>query len=179
MKHVLIIGGTGMLAGLSAELADMGIKVSVIGRNEEKHENVKRMSLYPENIISLIIDHSYHLTLKEQLMKTMEENGPIDTVIAWVESYVTLEYIVNYVSINAESFRLFHIRGSRRYFEDQQLTVPFNCLSRKVYLGFVLSEQGSRWLTNEEISNGVLNAVQQDLVSSIVGTIEPYEKRPQ
>ncbi|MFC4409694.1 hypothetical protein ACFOZY_04505 [Chungangia koreensis] len=179
MKHVLIIGGTGMLAGLSAELADHGVKVSVIGRNEERHESVKRMSQKPENIISLVIDHSYHHTLKEQLMKTMEENGPIDTVIAWVESIVTLEYIVNYVSISAESFRLFHVRGSRRYFEDQKLTVPFNCLVRKVYLGFILSGNSSRWLTNEEISNGVLHAVQHDLVSSVVGTIEPYEKRPQ
>lgn len=178
MKHVLVIGGTGMLAGLSSTLADEGILVSVIGRNEERHNDVKRMTVHPENIISLVIDHSHHLTLKEQLMKTMEENGPIDTIVAWVESFATLQYIVNYVSITAERFTLFHVRGSRRYFEDEELMVPFNCLHRKVYLGFVMNDLGSRWLTNEEISSGVLHAVKHDLKTSVVGTIEPYEKRP-
>lgn len=178
MKHALIIGGTGMLAGFSADLAEHGVTVSVIGRNEERHENVKRMTAHPENVNSLIIDHSHHHPLKEQLLRTMEQNGPIDTVIAWVESFDTLKYIIDFVSIHSETFRLFHIRGSRRYFEDQELVTPVNCRERKIYLGFVLTERGSRWLTNEEISNGVRHAVEQDLSSFIVGTIEPYDKRP-
>ena len=72
MKHSLIIGGTGMLAGLSAHFAGQGVTVSVIGRNEERHEKVKQMTAHPENVNSLIIDHSQHHTLKEQLLRTID-----------------------------------------------------------------------------------------------------------
>lgn len=49
---------------------------------------------------------------------------------------------------------------------------------REVMLGFVPLGTGSRWLTNEEISDGVIDAVGTDGERSIVGVVEPWELRP-
>jgi hypothetical protein len=47
-----------------------------------------------------------------------------------------------------------------------------------VVLGFVAGETGSRWLTNDEISTGVLKAVDEDAPLSIVGETRPWSARP-
>jgi hypothetical protein len=52
-----------------------------------------------------------------------------------------------------------------------------DCYSQ-VILGFVLDGNSSRWLTNDEISAGVIKAIEQPEEISIVGSIEPWERRP-
>lgn len=48
-----------------------------------------------------------------------------------------------------------------------------------VILGFVLLPGGqSRWLTNSEISQGVLDAIAAEAKRHIVGTVEPWSRRP-
>ncbi|HEC4819224.1 TPA: short-chain dehydrogenase, partial [Bacillus cereus] len=46
--HALVIGGTGMLKKVSMWLCEKRFYVSIIGRDEVKLENVKRMSSAPE-----------------------------------------------------------------------------------------------------------------------------------
>ena len=46
--HALVIGGTGMLKKVSMWLCEKGFYVSIIGRDEVKLENVKRMSSAPK-----------------------------------------------------------------------------------------------------------------------------------
>lgn len=52
------------------------------------------------------------------------------------------------------------------------------CELRQVILGFVIVDDGSRWLTHEEISGGVIEAMQSDRGRSVVGAMEPWEERP-
>ena len=53
-----------------------------------------------------------------------------------------------------------------------------NIQYRQVILGFVIEGGRSRWLTHAEISGGVLDAVRNDRLFSIVGTVEPWSLRP-
>lgn len=53
-----------------------------------------------------------------------------------------------------------------------------NCRLRQVVLGFKVEPGGSRWLTNAEISDGVLSAVTGDLAHSVVGQVAPWSARP-
>jgi len=53
-----------------------------------------------------------------------------------------------------------------------------DCAARQVVLGFKLEAGGSRWLTNAEISDGVLEAVRTDRAYTIVGQAEPWSARP-
>ncbi|MED4701280.1 hypothetical protein P9436_19755 [Lysinibacillus capsici] len=42
----------------------------------------------------------------------------------------------------------------------------------------MMEEGHARWLTHEEISQGVIVAIQQDPPIHIVGTLQPWAKRP-
>ena len=45
-------------------------------------------------------------------------------------------------------------------------------------LGFQLEGERSRWLTHEEISSGIIEALERQASRSIVGVVEPWEMRP-
>lgn len=178
MKHVLVIGGTGMLSTLCSTLADDGNIVSVIGRNEERHKRITYNTKNVDNIESIIIDYNDHHGLEKLLRNSIQKYGPIDVVVSWMESEESFEFINNQIAEHTDSYQLFHIRGSRRYFENEIVELPDNAQYRKVFLGFILTERGSRWLANEEISMGVYEAMKLDVEQHIVGVIEPYELRP-
>ncbi|GKV55832.1 hypothetical protein NCCP2222_17790 [Sporosarcina sp. NCCP-2222] len=76
-------------------------------------------------------------------------------------------------------FRLIHVKGSRRYFQDEFVNLPFSCIREVVYLGFIQEETSSRWLTNEEISDGVIAQIESGGVGRIVGQLHPYGNRPE
>ncbi|EJY55896.1 hypothetical protein URH17368_1284 [Alicyclobacillus hesperidum URH17-3-68] len=83
--------------------------------------------------------------------------------------------ISNHVGI---PWRLFHVRGSAAYLHPEPPKVPPNCMYRQVVLGFVAEETGSRWLTHAEITGGLVEAIRSDCERLVVGTLEPWEKRP-
>ncbi|MBK7159886.1 MAG: hypothetical protein IPH77_15465 [Ignavibacteria bacterium] len=61
----------------------------------------------------------------------------------------------------------------------EQLFYRFKNINyKKILLGFVIEDEKSRWLTNTEISNGVIDALKKDEDTFIVGKVEPWEKRP-
>ncbi len=53
-----------------------------------------------------------------------------------------------------------------------------NIIYRKIILGFILEDDKSRWLNNAEISNGLIDAITLEKDAYVVGTVEPWEKRP-
>ena len=52
------------------------------------------------------------------------------------------------------------------------------CAYRQVLLGFLLEDAGARWLTNAEISAGVLKAIDDDAPFTALGVTEPWALRP-
>nr|QQZ48808.1 hypothetical protein JKL49_15675 [Phenylobacterium glaciei] len=52
------------------------------------------------------------------------------------------------------------------------------CELRQVVLGFKVEEAGSRWLTHDEISDGVLEAARADRLLTIIGQTEPWSAKP-
>ena len=42
----------------------------------------------------------------------------------------------------------------------------------------LIEDETSRWLTNTEISNGVIDGIMNEKDYFIVGKIEPWERRP-
>lgn len=177
-KHALIIGGTGMLKNVSIWFVDQDFTVSVIGRSEEKHLELKNSASNPDHINSLRVDYNEQSSLGECVRNAVKEYGPISVVVSWTPSLSSLELVSKIVSEKSSEWKLFQVKGSRRYFEEDSLNVPAGCEHRSVYLGFILVDDDSRWLTNEEISEGVIKSVKNDEEKAIVGTLHPYEKRP-
>ena len=174
-NHVLIIGGTGMLAGVSTFLAHKGSSVSVIGRTAAKFEQLKAGSP-PNTIFPIRVDFNSE-TLFSEIEKAIAERGPFDLIISWTPNYRALEQICQ-MNNQVTSFRLLHVKGSRRYFEDEEIVIPENCSYEKVFLGFVVGGETSRWLTNDEIANGVIQQITSMGDERIVGQLIPYSARP-
>ncbi|MBL5768337.1 MULTISPECIES: short-chain dehydrogenase [Heyndrickxia] len=183
MKHALVVGGTGMLSNTSLWLMSKGYQVSVIGRNVNRMEGLISRSIDRSLIIPILVDYSDVALLKRNLRQAIERNGPIELVIAWIHSYAenALEIISKEVSHwNEGTWSLFHVLGSSRNLSEikSEINVFDSCRYHQVQVGFVIENGHSRWLTNEEISQGVIDSVQNDKLTNIIGTLEPWEKRP-
>ena len=174
-NHALIIGGTGMLAGVCLHLAHEGYSVSVIGRTLSKYKRLKVES--PSNsIFPLLVDYDTD-NVYEEINNAILERGSFDLIISWTPNYSVLERICA-MNDGDKPFRLVHVKGSGRYFEDEPILIPTQCNYQKVFLGFVMENSGSRWLTHSEIANGVIKQIETGEKMGIIGQIDPYEARP-
>jgi hypothetical protein len=171
--HTLVVGGTGMLATVTTWLAEQGHTVSVVSR---------RAGTAPDGGVNPIeVDYRDSETLRQRMFKAMRTYGSIDLAVFWIHSDApnAFRVIAQEISKHAERpWRLFHVRGSAAYLHPESPQVPTDCLYRQVILGFVTNSNGSRWLTQDEISGGVIEAIRTDREYSVVGTLHPWEKRP-
>jgi hypothetical protein len=183
MKHALVIGGTGMLANVSLWLINEGYHVSVIGRNSKRMNKLISLSKDETFITPILVDYNHDYELREQLDISVKKNGQIDIVIAWIHTIgknVLKNVITEDFSGLNHPWRLLHVLGSDSNLVDVKghVTMETNCLYRQVQLGFVIEGETSRWLTNEEISNGVIESIKKDKLVNLVGVLEPAIKRP-
>lgn len=179
MSHALIIGGNGMLKEASIWLASKYDYVTVIGRSKKK---MKFLIDQCKNINPLYLDYHNTNHLKLRIEEQIRKLGDIDLVVAWVHSTApdTLSTIINMVSKQNNNWNLVHILGSRSNLETikKNISISENCTYSQVQLGFVRENNKTRWLTNTEISSGVIKAISQKDAKYIVGMIEPWEQRP-
>lgn len=174
--HALIVGGTGMLAGLTKWLAEEGHIVSVVSRGREPFPEIADGRLYP-----ITVDYRNPDVLRERINETICTNGPISLAVFWIHSDAPDAFGVIADELSAHSadpWRLFHVRGSAVHLHPEAPHVPSNCLYHQVVLGFVDEGSGSRWLTDDEISGGVIEAIRSDRERTVVGTLDPWDARP-
>ncbi|MCA1039271.1 hypothetical protein LCM00_07180 [Bacillus infantis] len=85
---------------------------------------------------------------------------------------------MQYIAQDDKYTELYEIKGSHASRE------PFNGLDSaslkwmRIILGFRFEEDTARWLTHDEISEGVLKAISLKAPLYTVGVTEPWEKRP-
>jgi len=81
MMHALVIGGSGMLAGVCLWLAREGHRVTVIGRDRRK---LDRLSGQNSRISGVSADYSQSAAFSETLNELMKQRGPAGLVVAWM-----------------------------------------------------------------------------------------------
>ena len=112
----------------------------------------------------------------------IEKNGAIDIVIAWIHSNApkALKVIAKEMSANQKPWELFHVLGSSSDLNKvkKEITVSGNCSYFQIQLGFIIEEERSRWLTNEEISKGVIEAINRKNNLVTIGQVKPRKLRP-
>jgi len=182
MRHALVIGGSGMLAGASLWLAREGHQVSVIGRNPQK---LKRLCDQHPNLQGVPADYSRAAEFAGTLNDLMRLRGPARLVVAWIHHDED-----RVIGQTAEAIRLaggadfawdlYHVLGSGSNLDEilRKVPVPPECAYHQVQLGFVIEGDRSRWLTHDEIGNGVIECIRNNRRRHVVGTLEPWEKRP-
>lgn len=187
MSHVLVAGGTGMLKDVSLYFASHGMTVSVIGRDHGKFEELIISKGSSGFINPVRVDYTNYEQLRLKLINALNTYGPVETAVCWLHSTAPeaphiIAEILNEANIPV---KYFHILGSS-YADPSVINEDFeqlfcrfkNIIYKRIILGFVTEDDKSRWLTDTEIGNGVIDALKKDEDTFIVGKVEPWEKHP-
>ncbi|AQQ52585.1 short-chain dehydrogenase [Planococcus lenghuensis] len=178
MNHALVIGGTGMLADVTRWLAEQGYHVSVVARNPDKMQPLRTAG----DVHPVFADYTNTAELIAGIIEQIRQHGPIALVVAWVHSNAphALPAVIRLIDETEEKWSLFQVLGSSWDQENirKAVDVPATCRYHGIQLGFIVEEGQSRWLTNHEISAGVIEAIRTNAPISVIGTLEPWERRP-
>jgi hypothetical protein len=185
IPHMLVVGGSGMLAGLCLRLAGEGCKVSIIARDRNRLQSLTEKAP-PGGILPVAVDYCDAQAFERALDRLAGDcDGPPTQAVGWIHDEVAPDaslQIADHVGI------FWHVLGSAaadpsapRLLADWRDRIsryrPAHDY-RQIVLGFVIEAQRSRWLTDAEICNGVYDAIRNAQSTSIVGTIAPWSRRP-
>ena len=181
MSHVLIVGGTGMLKGVTESYARNGDAVSVVARTMRRIEPLTKAYA---TIVGVPVDYREPDALQTALSGAVAAQGPVDLAVVWMHDDADDAPLIVADHLGPDALYV-HVLGSAAADPsdpDQPFAVELSALLgpryRQIILGFIQEERGSRWLTNAEISDGVLKGIASGEQRFIVGTERPWEVRP-
>lgn len=183
MSHALVVGGTGMLFGLSVELARRFRALTVVARRASRLAALGDAIGAMGTLNPVALDWHDDQALAAALRAAQDAHGPIDLAVCWIHG--SAPRAPRLVAERIAPARFVHVVGSaagdparvgdaRR---DAVASVP-GIDYRQVILGFVLEGERSRWLTDAEIARGTLAALESEEDPRVVGTIRPWSRRP-
>jgi molybdopterin-guanine dinucleotide biosynthesis protein A len=150
--HALVVGGTGMLAPAARALTERGHVVTCIAR---------RGGDLGSGVIVERVDYRDGAQLGESLARATQSRGPIELAVCWIHTDgPEAPRIV--ADALAPGARLVQVFGTRVWPLEH---VPIHIAYRQVHLGSI----DGRWLAHEEISTGVIEAVDADRPVTVVG----------
>ena len=160
--HALVVGGTGMLAGLTRALVERGHPVTSLSRRGAMPVAASASnSLLQARFSPVAVDYRQTGALRDALGRAVSERGPLELAVCWVHTDGP-EVPALVAEALAPGARLVQVFGTRIW---PLADVPLHIAYRQVLLGSL----GGRWLTHEEISTGALAAVDADLPVRVVG----------
>jgi len=176
--HALLIGMTGMLAPVARQIVGESQHVTLCARGAAKFSFGEKF--LDDKVMKLPLDY----TDETHFLDTLRIRGPVDLAITWL--HPTAHALRNAIAdCVVPGGKIVEVMGSAAGrpdgFADERLDAMKSQLGktyRQVILGFVLDGGTSRWLTHEEICAGVLAAYRGHQPRTIVGTLDPWEKRP-
>ena len=161
----MVVGGTGMLAGVCRELAGRGSRLSVLAR---------RPADLGTGVTCYTCDYTDTASFEAAASDAIRQNGKPSLLITWIHATAPNggDQIHSWTN-PARHIRVLGSASANKPAPDQS-----EAGVEHVILGFVVGPAGSRWLTNEEICEGVMRAVDHPQPRTVVGVLEPWEKRP-
>jgi len=183
-KHALVVGGTGMLKNVSLVLAKDGYIVSIIARDKIRlNKLVEEAKIADGRIVPIALDYKDDNKLKESIQSTIRENGIISLAVIWIHSIApnALNIVASLVGNSDEKCLFYNIQGSidisvlakQKDVVIKKFQVFPNLDYHQIILGHIKETNGSsHWLTNNEISKGVLEAIFNSKQSFIVGQLD-------
>lgn len=182
--HVFIVGGTGMLRQASRALAARCQTLTSVARTgaslQTLHDDIAHLGLTHHR---LALGWRDSATFVRSLATHINRVGYPSLAVVWVHQDSLGSAIA---SVLARRCDFFQVHGSAAADSPacdlEQSTAtnggPEGRRRHQVILGFHRDVDGARWLTDTEISNGVLNAVAQDDAMTVAGTVTPWSSRP-
>lgn len=187
-SHTLLVGATGMLRGAAVELGRHSAHVTSIARTESSLAHLDRdlrgtgCAHHPVPLDYRAVDR-----FTDALVTATTECGPIDLAVGWFHASgrgasLALAEVLSRQGTDARYFRVLGSAAAdptASRDEDSPTIAELPDLhTRSIVLGFVVTGNRSRWLTDAEISDGVLRAIETDAAETVVGTVQPWSRRP-
>ena len=165
-----------MLRGAARALAERADVVTAIARTTS-HLDRLREDAAPRRVETVALDWADSARLREAVVGAAGTRGPFDLAVAWLHSSAreAAPVLASALAETSPACRLFLVVGSRDDAEQpvkrawhERLSAAAGLVYRRVRLG---RRDGPprRWLTDDEISRGVLDAVLGDLEDALVG----------
>lgn len=171
MADLLCIGTTGMLAGCVRSLIADGHRIACLARTPSRPQSLA--DSIPDAATSRLSTHPCDYRDLTHLAKVLDALGfEPSAAICWV--HAPAEPVLKLIRSRFPSIDLLRVVGSSTSIPQ----IPGETPCRIVRLGFIIEGGGARWLSHEEISEGVYQAFVSGATDSIVGTIEPWDRRP-
>lgn len=184
--HVLAIGCTGMLFDASVVLSRQCRALTSVARTEASltrldaaiagagcaHHTLALDWSRPDAFIDTVADH-------------VRVVGTPQLVLAWLHDDALGPHLAQAIAPCNERCAFFQVRGSTAAkpagsassFLDGH-DIPANLAYHQIILGFHADHSRPRWLRNDEICAGVLEAIAHPRPVSIVGTVMPWTNHP-
>lgn len=143
--------------------------------------------IIPKDSILFYSTTQTQIYYQKKIISSIQNYGPIENAVSWIHSHAENAHEVIGKILNSQNIKsdYFHILGSSYYNPDRlsSETEEFfsaygNISYKKIILGFKIENGISRWLTDEEISKGVYQAVISGENEFKIGVTEPWDKRP-
>lgn len=185
MEHAVVIGGTGMMSGVSCWLGQQGYAVSIVARQPDRLPCATI-----ENMNPIALDYRHTDELRSAIERAEAEHGTITLAVCWIHDSAphAPDTVANVLNEQGVPVRYVHVLGSASAepatWQDGKVGTFAqyeNISYQRVVLGFVVENPGnqrSRWLTNREISDGVIGVIASNDDVTVVGQIRPWELRP-
>lgn len=168
MQHALVIGGTGMLSGVTVELAKRTQHMTLISRRASAF--VERSGFV--RTVGIDADWSDARGFLAEYVQRVTRVGETDFALLWMHSSAHRTFDMVLDALDGYPCEVVHVVGSQ---PDSSRLDPSRVRERLLgstiryrtaRLGCRVEPSGTRWLTHEEICTGVLECIQtgQDLV---------------
>ncbi|WP_052809871.1 Rossmann-fold NAD(P)-binding domain-containing protein [Streptomonospora alba] len=177
-REVVVVGGTGMLRPAVHELLRTGARVVCVARRPERAE---RGAPDTGELVPVPADWAAPRELGEAV-KGAVEGRRVAEALLWVHTPFdegVHAALVPLLSADATVVQLWGSSGvdPRRSRPEPTHYAPPRSY-RSVVLGFADTGRGTRWLTNQEISDAALRGLRDSEPKQIAGRVEPWSDRP-
>ena len=188
VDHALVIGGTGMLRRATVAIAEHSRKLTVVARTPASLAALASLLSDCQNDLQqryAALDWNQPEKFVLELDRLVKEVGYPTLVLAWLHDMNLGPHVAAAVSVPEPHCDFFQIIGSSGSSHGhasalrEQVEAVSDIRYFQVILEFKREAGASRWLTNDEISNGVLEAIAKREACHIVGMVSPWEQRPQ
>lgn len=180
-RNTLIIGATGMMAGVAGYLAKDAQLVSFTARTAKSIDRLSATLNPLVRNVGLQLDWNQKNDLLASLSKHCKQEVYPDLVVAWLHKDRLGPEIIAELSIG-QNIDFYQVRGSAAAnpVKSTKLEIPMikGLSYHEIVLGFQIQDGRSRWLTDAEITAGTIDAIENKPKKKIIGVVEPWEMRP-
>lgn len=182
-EHVLVVGGTGMLFAASMALTDRCRRLTSVARTERSLGRLDAALSGAACMHHLLpLDWSAPEAFLDGIARHVQSVGPPSLAVVWVHADALGPAVAAALAGDGMVCDFYQVRGSA--VADSAAETPATadlppCVRyRQVILGFRAEGGSSRWLSDAEISRGVLAAIERAEPVAVVGRVRPWSRRP-